>query len=481
MASPMREKRAWLTRDREAESKETEAFEASVTVAKDTIAKSGEMLVSANEDLTDHQRWLEKQFAAVQADRARHERWLERQQEYRDAATRRDEARRRRQLARQRAMRAVAHTLAAAGSYLSSLFWLFVGMIVGGLTAIGSRLWDSMRFAVRYVLMALSWVGGLFLAGFAWGAAKARVLARAIGDALAASLALVFARLAVLLRLTKNALSGAVSWSKVKAQAMAPGLYARIATAGGLAAAQATRIFDRAKAPLPEDLAAAGMAAYGVVVSPARAENALSLWARAKGANLSQMLIIAGTLLLVCGGLMLGGGLILRAGTLAEPNVADPIAWGFEAADRPLTHRVVFTLSGTPQAFRINGLLIRGENTSDQPLNAVEGVIKPDVARPELKLVLDAGVPVPQAESTSVTNVEVTASIPGDTIPAQAPFNLVFAFPEKGLSAEEFFGAYGGLTLNVRYEADGKQRAVIQYLSPEMLKAQLAEVQAMGS
>ncbi|HWM30861.1 MAG TPA: hypothetical protein VNO69_04075 [Methyloceanibacter sp.] len=476
----MREKRAWLTRDREAESKETEAFEASVTIAKDTIARSGEMLVSANEDLTDHQRWLEKQFAAVQADRARHERWLERQQEYREAATRRDEARRRRQLARQRAMRAVARTVAAAGSYLRSHFWRFVGTIVGLLTAIGSRLWDFMRFAVRCVLMALSWVGGLFLVGFAWGAAKARVLARAIGDALAAGLALVSARLAVLLRLTKNALSDALSWSKVKAQAMAPALYARIATAGGLAAAQTTRIFDRAKAPLPEDLAAAGMGAYGVA-SPARAENALSLWTRARGTNLSQMLIIAGALLLVCGGLMLGGGLILRAGTLAESNVADPIAWGFEAADRPLTHRVVFTLSGTPQAFRINGLLIHGENTSDRPLNAVEGVIKPDVARPELKLVLDAGVPVPQAESTSVTNVEVTASIPGDTIPAQAPFNLVFAFPGNGLSAEEFFGSYGGLTLNVRYEADGKQRAVIQYLSPEMLKAQLAEVQAMGS
>lgn len=481
MASPMREKRAWLTRDREAESKETEAFEASVTGAKDTIARSGEMLVSAKEDLTDHQRWLEKQFAAVQADRARHERWLERQQEYREAATRRDEARRRRQLAQQRAMRAVTQTVAAAGSYLRSLFLRFVGKIVSGLTAIGSRLGDSVRFAARHVLMGLSWVGGLFLAGFAWCAAKSRVLAQAIGNALAASLAFVSAQLAALLRLIKNALSGAVSWSKAKAQAMAPTLYARIATAGGLAAAQATRIFERAKAPLPEDLAAAGMPAYGVVASPARAENALSLWARARGANLSQMLIIAGTLLLVCGGLMLGGGLILRAGTPAEPNVADPIAWGFEVADRPLTHRVVFTLSGTPQSFRINGLLIRGENTSDRPLNAVEGVIKPDVARPELKLVLDPGVPPLQAEPPSDADIEVTASIPGDTIPERAPFNLVFAFPGNGLSAEEFFEDYGGLTLNVRYEADGKQRALIQYLSPEMLKAQLAEVQAMGS
>ncbi|WP_141701662.1 hypothetical protein, partial [Methyloceanibacter marginalis] len=75
----MRKKRAWSTREDDAESKETAAFEATVAAAKDTAAKSGAFLSSANEDLTDHHRWLRAQSAAVERDRQRHERWLQRQ------------------------------------------------------------------------------------------------------------------------------------------------------------------------------------------------------------------------------------------------------------------------------------------------------------------------------------------------------------------------------------------------------------------
>ena len=74
-------------------------------------------------------------------------------------------------------------------------------------------------------------------------------------------------------------------------------------------------------------------------------------------------------------------------------------------------------------------------------------------------------------------------------MPPHAPFRLVFAFPpeamdgEDGLTVEDFFESYGGLLLKLRYETDGAQKAVIQYLPPDLLKAQLDEVatQAGGS
>ena len=73
MVSP---KRAWPPREKDAESAESAAFEATVAVVKETVVRSGEVLVSAKEDLSDHKRWLEIQRAAGQADRLRHERWL---------------------------------------------------------------------------------------------------------------------------------------------------------------------------------------------------------------------------------------------------------------------------------------------------------------------------------------------------------------------------------------------------------------------
>src|SRR5579885_1954820 len=83
MVSPMREKRTWPPKEKDADSAESAAVEATGAVVKETVVRSGEVLVSAKEDLSDHKRWLEAQRAAVLADRARHERWLQKQRESR--------------------------------------------------------------------------------------------------------------------------------------------------------------------------------------------------------------------------------------------------------------------------------------------------------------------------------------------------------------------------------------------------------------
>ena len=74
--------------------------------------------------------------------------------------------------------------------------------------------------------------------------------------------------------------------------------------------------------------------------------------------------------------------------------------------------------------------------------------------------------------------------VPKNTVPPKTPFRLVFSFPPEamggadGITVQDFFESYGGLLLKVRYELDGKQRSLIQYLPPDMLKAQLDEVSA---
>jgi hypothetical protein len=148
-----------------------------------------------------------------------------------------------------------------------------------------------------------------------------------------------------------------------------------------------------------------------------------------------------------------------------------------------LPERAVFILSGTAASFRINGLSLSGTNLSDQPLTGVEGVLKPDVQRPELKLSLqvdEAAVPAGEGD----TEAQALHIVPAKTIPPRAPFRLVFPFPpeamegEDGITVEDFFESYGGLLLKLRFEIDGQERTIIQYLHPDLLKAQLDEVAA---
>lgn len=634
MASPMRKKRAWSTREDDAESKETAAFEATVAAAKDTAAKSGAFLSSAKSDLTDHQRWLRAQSAAVERDRQRHERWLQRQQEQRDALAKKERTRRRRQLMWQRAMTALREAIASAVLFVRSLVALAFGTIGAGFKYLGASialgfayLGQQLAFAARWIGaklgMAASQAGKGLSAGSSILASKAGQLSNAAGRSLGAGLSAAGARGSALAGVTgRSASSGAshfaakasalgaagargvssgLRWGRERAAVLAPAAYARVAEAGRRAQEKLARtrgkpaddaapqdvlvtpppsasvhvievygphkqgveLFGRAaNDPWTPEMAQQRRAAEvygpfyegfwvdgvspneprteaaggGAIAARVETESALSSWldgaggraatagaqarfmagrawagaeniakraqywvqsqdwaqklARERGFELSQMMIVAGALLLVCGGLLIGGGLLMRAGArpatvadIAAEETFSGITWTFDEPNLPLPERAVFTLSGTPESFRINGLSVTGVNNSDQPLTGLQGVFKPDVQRPDLKLALQVDKPkTPEGEGEP----QAMAVLSENSVPAQGTFRLVFPFPpeamsgEDGITVEEFFDSYGGLLLKLRYEIDGTEKSVIQYLAPDMLKAQLDEVSAQA-
>jgi hypothetical protein len=199
----------------------------------------------------------------------------------------------------------------------------------------------------------------------------------------------------------------------------------------------------------------------------------------------SQMLIVVGTVLLVLGGLMLGGGLILRAGTPSEvaPAAPESLAWFFEQKDLPLAERSIFIFAGTPDGVRIKGFAISAENKSDQPLSRVEGVLKPDVDGPDMPLSVTVDMPKGEASLTHPPGASA-AETTGGVVPAHSVFRLTFPFPEEpgaeqqGVTPEEVVQTFGGLMLKVHYEVAGKEKAFMHYLSPAMLEDQLAEIEA---
>src|SRR3990170_2470196 len=136
MVSPMREKRAWPKREKDADAESVAAFEATVAVVKETVVRSGEVLVSAKEDLNDHQRWLKAQTAAVEADRARHDRWLHRQRERQEALERRERKRARRRLMRQAVFGSIKDAISATIFGIRSAIWLLFSKTVAGLNYI---------------------------------------------------------------------------------------------------------------------------------------------------------------------------------------------------------------------------------------------------------------------------------------------------------------------------------------------------------
>ena len=582
MVSPMREKRAWPPRDKDADGGESvAAFEATVAEVKQTVVRSGEVLFSAKEDLNDHQRWLEVQNAAVEADRARHDRWLQRQRERQEAIERREQAKRRRQAMRQRAVQSVKDAVSAVAAFVASLFWLVVGRIVaafsyvGGLIAsgaawVGAQLRYGALLVAVAVQRALLWtgqkartaalaIGALLSAGFFVVAAKTSELAGAAGRLLSAAssslgakttalagasgralsaglsqvsakihtltpqigrflaicfsgiaarvgdlsrstgrlLAIGFAALAVkadaFARSTGRLLAPHFARICAKAYALAPSLAERVAKAGLITAHFARKGAGRVQTLLATATAArfrtpraeTQLTEVSLAEAPlAEGKNEVSSPTRIGGFALSQMLIIAGALFLVCGGLMLGGGLILRAGTPAPVATSDGIVWFFEQKGLPIAERSVFTFAGTSEGVRVTGFSISGENQSDQPMTSVAGLIKPDGDRPELTLAVSVDMPGGEASVVHPPEVHVAEPLAGGVIPPHARFKLAFPFPveaangEHGVTAEEVLATFGGLMLTVHYDYEGKQKAFMLYLSPSMLKDQLAEIQA---
>ena len=582
MVSPMREKRAWPPRDKDADGGESvAAFEATVAEVKQTVVRSGEVLSSAKEDLNDHQRWLEVQSAAVEADRARHDRWLQRQRERQEAIERREQAKRRRQAMRQRAVQSVKDAVSAVAAFVASLFWLVVGRIVaafsyvGGLIAsgaawVGAQLRYGALLVAVAVQRALLWtgqkartaalaIGALLSAGFFVVGAKTSELAGAAGRLLSAAssslgakttalegasgralsaglsqvsakihtltpqigrflaicfsgiaarvrdlsrstgrlLAIGFAALAVkadaFARSTGRLLAPHFAWICAKAYALAPSLAERVAKAGLITAHFARKGAGRVQTLLATATAArfrtpraeTQLTEVSLAEAPlAEGKNEVSSPTRIGGFALSQMLIIAGALFLVCGGLMLGGGLILRAGTPAPVATSDGIVWFFEQKGLPIAERSVFAFAGTSEGVRVTGFSISGENQSDQPMTSVAGLIKPDGDRPELTLAVSVDMPGGEASVVHPPEVHVAEPLAGGVIPPHARFKLAFPFPveaangEHGVTAEEVLATFGGLMLKVHYDYEGKQKAFMLYLSPSMLKDQLAEIQA---
>ncbi len=529
MVSPMREKRAWPPREKDADAEAVAAFEQTVAVVKETVVRSGEVLVSAKEDLNDHKRWLKAQTAQVAADRERHDRWLQRQREQQEAHEKREQKRARRRQMRQALVQSITGAIAAVVFAVRSAIWFLVARMLAGLNYIdataawglryvggklrgaalyvadairrggglaGSAVRSSVLSALALLIGGLGWLGGMFKtaaagvgaklnklapsvvqflsASFGGIAARAREASRSIGSRLSAGLAVLGPQARRLTHRIGAGLSPALGAAAAKGHTLAPALFEAIGKTGRAAGTYAKAGALRARGLLPAKASAID------------AENAVSSPRARGGFELSQMLVIAGALLLVCGGLMLGGGLLMRAGagnsasemTTASPS--EPIAWLFDHKTLPIDERSVFAYVVSPDGVHIRGFAIGGVNLSEAPVTALEGVVKPDAQAHDLKLELTVEMPG-EHEGGSAQPVEATvAALPEGTVPSQAPFRLVFLFPaaEGGMTPHDVLTAYGGLMLKVRYEAGGVQKSFIQYLPPALLQEQLAEIAA---
>ena len=541
MANPMREKRTWPP-DRDSDGETAAAFEAAVAVVKESVVRSGEVLSSAREDLSDHQRWLKAQAAAVESDRERLARWLQRQRERQEAIERREQARARRRARRQAAIGSVRDAIAGAVFAVRNAIFRSISSIIGGLNAIDATAARGLRwivasirdatlyiaavfrraalltgrafrdialgavgalrraalssrrafggafhFGFSSVASALGSVRALLASGVARAGSKLQVVAPAAGHAVTRGFGLIAAsthkasdtigprvrenfvwlsgRAENLRRATGEAVAPALSRVAVKTRALAPTLSARMA---------------EARTVVGSHLRDAAHGARGLLAtsktSPEAAENAVSFRQQIGRLDLSQMLIIAGALLLVCGTLMLGGGLLLRAGkpAIAAASTSEPIAWLFEHDTLELDERSVFAFATTPEGVRVRGFAIGGVNMSEQILDAVGAVIKPDREDKDVKLAMRVVAPEEQAGETKIFE----PGVPG-TIPPQAQFALQFAFPgDGGMTPDQVLSTYGGVMLKVRYEVAGTEKSFIHYLSPSFLERQLAEIMA---
>jgi hypothetical protein len=116
-----------------------------------------------------------------------------------------------------------------------------------------------------------------------------------------------------------------------------------------------------------------------------------------------------------------------------KTNSQSPVTWQLDVRDvQPVT---------SPWGFSIHGT-----NVSDQTLEQVQAVLKPDSAKGEVPL----GLSVEGGD--------------GSVIPADARFSLFSAAPEEDAS-----GRIGGAILTFRYVQAGQRKSSILYLTPAMV------------
>ncbi len=327
--------------------------------------------------------------------------------------------------------------------------------------------------AARFGRSVAAWTTAIF----AVASAKLRDMAPA-GERVSQSVSGAGAKARDLGSTAASSIKPAFSGLSAKMQTAMPAFHGLLAGAG-----------ERAKLYAGAGAAVAATGAAQVKSLRDAGRNALSLPEgvdRDKG-EISRMLIIAGILMLICGALLIGSGLILRAGAPSMPAFSTPfssepepaeavdevdVVWLFDDPERTAEERSVFVTADGPGIPRLVGLAFNAENWSDHTLTDFHGTVKPDLKIIDFKLAIDLIETVGPAP----------ASPAPDTVPPRTAFRLVVPFPREvedgaeGVEVDDFLGGYGGLTLKVRYAVDGREKSYIQYLSPAVLKAQLAEV-----
>ena len=312
----------------------------------------------------------------------------------------------------------------------------------------------------------------------ALASAKFRDMAPTAGKRIAQSVSGASAKSRELGSAAVSSIKPAFSSVSGRMQTALPALHGLVTGAGGKA---------RHYAGAGAAVAAGGMAQVKRLRDAGK--NALSLPEgvdRDRG-EISRMLIVAGILMLICGALLIGGGFLLRTGAPSMPSLSSPfssepepaeaagevdVVWLFDDPERTFEERSVFTVAGGATAARLTGLAFNAENWSDHTLTDFHGTVKPDLKIIDFKLAIDL------VESVG----PMPASPAPDTVPPRTVFRLMVPFPrevmdgEAGVDVDDFLSDYGGLTLKVHYAVDGREKSFIQYLSPSMLKAQLAEI-----
>ena len=147
-----------------------------------------------------------------------------------------------------------------------------------------------------------------------------------------------------------------------------------------------------------------------------------------------------------------------------ENTSRSEVLWLFEQPSNPS----LFALAPDDKGAKVDGFLISGRNTSEQPLTEVQGVLKPDSGEGNLELNLSL--------SGNPTDESVR------TIPPGAQFSLVYVFSkQKALSANGFVEKFGGAVFTFHYTHAGTQKALICYFPASRFRRDLQNVKAAPS